>query len=449
MRLQFLGAAGEVTGSCYLFETNSTKLLIDCGMFQGSENAAKANSAIFAFNPSSINALLVTHAHLDHSGRIPKLVRDGFRNAIYTTKPSADLMKLIWEDTVHIMNYEHKKTGAPILFDENDKLHADALLNGVDYEEKFRVGDIECCFHEAGHILGSAWLEIIAEGKSIVFSGDLGNVGVPVVHEKTPYDGSDVLVIEATYGDSVHEAPKGRVEQLKKILTETIEAGGVLMIPAFSLERTQELLYELNYLIDECKCIAPVPIFLDSPLSIRATDVYKKFSYLFDKEALRQLETDDDLFNFTGLRKTLSSEESKTINDVPAPKIIISGNGMLSGGRILHHLIRYLSDPKSTLLLVSYQAPGTLGHSIKEGAKSVKIWNETVQVRARVAYMGSYSGHADARMLVDWVEAASHKPSRVYITHADPPSATAFATKLQNELDLDSIIPKNGDAVEF
>ena len=450
MKLSFFGAAGEVTGSLYLLEVKDKKIVIDCGIFQGSKFADEKNLEPFEFDPTEIDAVVVTHAHADHNARIPKLVHEGYRGPVYTTEVSAKLVPIVWYDAAKIMAYDHKKTGDERLYTDVDVKRAEERLKGVKYGKTIDITDeIKITFHDAGHILGSAWVEITNGDFSYVFSGDLGNVDVPIVREKEPYPGSDVLIMESTYGDRTHGPGTDRAQKLKEILIDTVEAGGVLMIPAFSLERTQEILYELNYLIDECKCIPKVPIFLDSPMAIRATNVYNESTDVMDKAAREKVGAGDALFDFPGLKMTLSTDESKAINDIPNPKVIIAGSGMMAGGRIMHHLKRYLKDPKSTLLIVSYQAQGTLGSKIQGGAKSVSIYGEKIDIKCNIEQIGAYSAHADADMLVDWVKQATKKPRHIYLTHGDPESAEALAERLRRELGCDVRIPKRGDVAEL
>ncbi len=450
MKLHFFGAAGEVTGSLYLLEIKDKKIIVDCGMFQGSKFADVKNLEAFKFDPTEIDAVVVTHAHADHNARIPKLVHEGYRGPVYATDVSAKLIPIVWYDAAKIMDYDHKKTGDERLYTAIDVDRAVEHIEPVEYGKTINLTqDITITFHDAGHILGSAWVTITNEDFSYVFSGDLGNVDVPLVKEKEPYEGSDVLIMESTYGDRTHGPGTDRAEKLKEVLIDTVERGGVLMIPAFSLERTQEILYELNYLIDECKCVPKVPIFLDSPMAIRATNVYTESTHVMDKEAREKVGAGDALFDFPGLKMTMATDESKAINNVPNPKIIIAGSGMMAGGRIMHHLKRYLKDPKSTLLIVSYQAQGTLGSKIQSGAKSVSIYGEKIEIKCLVTQIGAYSAHADSDMLIDWVKGAKKKPKHIYLTHGDPESAEALAERLRNELGCDVRVPARGDVAEL
>ncbi|MDO8505421.1 MAG: MBL fold metallo-hydrolase [bacterium] len=435
MRITFCGAAGEVTGSCYLLETSGAKILVDCGMFQGSQFADDRNRAAFPFDPKLIDAVLVTHAHLDHVGRLPKLVKEGFRGPIFATAPTAALAKLILEDALAVMRYETEKQGREMFFQEEDVDRAVSLFKIVEYNRSVMAPALPCqgvtaTFHDAGHILGSSFIEIEGEGTRIVFSGDLGNLEVPILRPPEILPAVDVLVMESTYGAHLHENTTTRVEKLRALIIRTIAQKGVLLIPAFAIERIQEILYELDELVENKK-IPSVSVFLDSPLAIRATEVFRHFSTFYDAEALVRISKSKDLFNFPGLESTLSRDESRGINETPAPKIIIAGAGMMTGGRILHHARRYLKDRNSSILFVGYQAENTLGRAILNGADHVYIYDERVPVRARVEKIGGYSAHADRRQLIAWVKHAAKPPARIFLTHGEEDSRTLMAKELQ------------------
>ncbi|MFH1990713.1 MAG: MBL fold metallo-hydrolase, partial [Patescibacteria group bacterium] len=364
MKLYFYGAARSVTGANYLLEIGSgkkkTKILIDCGLSQGSRMAEKENYKNFPYDPKEIQALLVTHAHIDHTGRIPKLYRDGFRGKIYGTPPTLDFAKLLLLDSEHIIREEAEKQKLEPLYAVEDIEGASGLFEGVGYHKKIEINPgIIVEFFDAGHILGSSIIRINAEGKTIVFSGDLGNPPTPLLAPTEFIDRADYVVIESAYGDRLHEDRKRRREILEEAIEYTIGKGGTIMVPAFAMERTQELLYELNNLVEN-KLIPAIPIFLDSPLAINATAIYKKYPEYYGKEA-KHLNASDEIFDFPNLKFTLSTEESKKINNIPAPKIIIAGSGMSTAGRILHHERRYLPDPNSTLLIIGYQTNDSLG----------------------------------------------------------------------------------------
>src|SRR3989338_4545050 len=415
MRITFCGAAGEVTGSCYLLETASAKVLVDCGMFQGSQFSDDRNRAAFPFDPKTIDALLITHAHLDHVGRIPKLVAEGFRGPIFVTAPTAALSKLILEDALEVMRYETEKQGREMFFQKEDVERAVSMFKIVQYRTPVMPATgMQAIFHDAGHILGSSFIEIEAEGTRIVFSGDFGNKDVPILRSPEKLPAVDVLVMESTYGAHLYEDTTARVGKLRALIIRTIAQKGVLLIPAFAIERIQEILYELDELVEK-NMIPRVTIFLDSPLAIRATEVFRQSSAFYDEEALARISKSKDLFNFPGLTSTITRDESRRINDAPFPKVIIAGAGMMTGGRILHHARRYLKDRNSAILFVGYQAEHTLGRRILDGADHVYIYDERVIIRASVEKIGGYSAHADRTQLIAWVKEASSAPARIFL----------------------------------
>ena len=448
MRLVFCGASREVTGSCYLLEAAGKKILMDCGLFQGSRFAEEKNFDPFPFAPGEIDALLVTHAHLDHVGRIPKLIKEGFRGSVYLTKGTRELARLVLEDAYQVMEYEHRKFSAPLLYDEADVVAATERFVGVDYHEALEIGAVEAVFKDAGHIFGASFIEVAAEGKRIGFSGDIGNVDVPILKDTERLGELDVLLCESTYGDRVHEGKETRRQIILDLLDEGYRRGGTIMVPAFSIERTQEFLYELHKLHEHESALPKFPIFLDSPLAIDATDVFKRFPEYYDREAAREISSGDDFLDFPQLRATYTREESKTINEAPNPKMVIAGAGMMNGGRILHHAIRYLPDPKSMLIIVGYQAEGTLGRRLYEGANFVQIFGERIPVRCAVKAIGALSAHGDQKKLLDWVGSGETVPKKVYCVHGEPHAATELAHRLRDRYALEAVIPEYGDTVE-
>jgi metallo-beta-lactamase family protein len=449
MKLSFFGASHEVTGSCFLLQTFNKKILIDCGMFQGSNFNEGKNHDKFPFDPKSIDALLVTHAHLDHTGRIPKLVKDGFSGSIYMTKGTRDLAQIVWNDAQHIMKYDHHKFQEPILYDETDVEAARALCKGIDYRTKIELGDdVSAVWKDAGHIFGAAFIEVTADGKTICFSGDIGNSGVPILRETDQLGSVDVLLSEATYGGRHHETRKESLELILKLIKEGCDQGGTIMVPSFSLERTQELLYDLNQMSENNE-LPKLPIFLDSPMAIDALPVYKKYPEYYDREAAGLHDEHDDFFDFPQLTITRSKQESIKINNEAQPKMIIAGAGMMNGGRILHHAKRYLSEPNSTLIIVGYQAYGTLGRRLYEGASSVKIHGETVSVNATIKAIGGLSAHADQKKMLSWVRNAEKLPEQIFCVHGEPESATALAHKYRDEFGLKTYVPEYGSTVEL
>lgn len=449
MKLTFYGAAGEVTGSCTLLETSKNKILIDCGMFQGSYDSEKKNADPLGFDASTLTAVLITHAHLDHVGRLPLLVKAGYTGFIYATPPTKELTKLILEDAYSVMEYDHRHFGRPMLYELEDVEAALAQFKTIDYHEKFKIENeekkvkkilkikskkdegVEIYYRDAGHIFGSAFIEINAEGKRLVFSGDVGNINVPILKdtEKLP-ENVDVLVCESTYGDRLHESPEEREAMLKEAVEKSMARGGVLMVPSFALERTQELLYELNDLIERHRAIKTLPVFLDSPLAIDALKVFRKYPEYYDDEAEKFMKGGDDIFDFPGLSQTYTRDESMKINHTVAPKIVIAGAGMMNGGRILHHAIRYLSDHNNMLLIIGYQSPGTLGWRLLNGAPKVEVHQEKVNVRCEIKMINAFSAHGDKHKLMDWIQNGGKTPKYVILNHGSPDSSNALASSL-------------------
>ncbi len=449
MYLTFLGAAREVTGSCYLVETKRARILVDCGMFQGCEFCEARNFEEVFIKPALIDAVFITHAHLDHTGRLPQLLKKGFKGKIYATGPTIDLMKLVLEDAYRIMEENHRRDARPMLYSEDDVAQVLKRCVAVEYSHSLRIEDLMIRFREAGHIFGSAFIEIREQGGAkLAFSGDLGNTHVPILRATAQLSAMDAVVMESTYGNRVHEDESTRGEKLHKLITETVNQGGVLLIPAFAIERTQQLLYELNELV-QSHGMPRIDVYLDSPMAIRATKVIRAYPQYYDPEALRKVAHGDDLFDFEGLHLCESRDESKQINFVPPPKVIISGAGMMNGGRILHHLVRYLGNPKNTILIIGYQAQGTLGRKLYTGEKVVTVLGERIEVRAAIKSIGAYSAHADQPTLVNWIRSASTLPKHIFCTHGEAETAVALATRLTEELGVQAHAPRLSERVEL
>jgi metallo-beta-lactamase family protein len=455
MKLTFCGGARSVTGANYLLESNKTKILIDCGLHQGSNYCERHNFEPFLYDPKEIEAVFITHAHIDHIGRLPKLFRDGFRGKIYSTRPTKDFAELLLLDSEHILKQEAEHHKKPPLYEINDVNEIMKLWEKRSYHEKIKVGGFEIEFYDAGHILGSASILVscpeLVEGrlKKIVFSGDLGNVPAPLIKIIEYINNADYALIESVYGGRVHEEPEKRKDILEDLIEETMKAGGVLMIPAFALERTQELLFELNELVENGR-IRQVPIFIDSPLAIRLTAVYQKYSTdtnYFNKQAIDLIKGGDAIFNFPELKMTLTTTQSREIANVPAPKVIIAGAGMSNGGRILHHERRYLSSPESTILFAGYQTKGSLGRLILDGAKIVKIFSEEVLVRCRVKIISGYSAHADQPQLLKWLGAMRGHLKEVFMVQGEEDQAAVLAQKARDELAIAARVPVMGESV--
>lgn len=435
-----------VTGSSYLLEEGEDKILIDCGLHQGSHFCEKHNWQPFAFEVEKIKAVLVTHAHIDHTGLLPKLYKSGFRGTVYSTPPTKDFARELLLDSEDILRREAEREGQPPIYSAGD---VEGLMSGwqtKDYYENFEVAGFKIIFRNAGHILGSSSIYVERGGKVIVFSGDLGGYNPPIIKEGDKvFPPADFCLIESAYGDRLHpKEDEGGI--LEDVIEETVKAKGVLMIPVFAMERTQKLLYELNGLIEGGR-IPRISIFLDSPLAIKLTAVYKLYTRYFNADAKKLMAEGDQLFNFPGLKTTLTTEESKAINGVPPPKMVIAGAGMSNGGRIVHHERRYLSDPKSAILFIGYQVEGSLGRRIEEGVKTVKIFDEEVPVRCKVREMRSYSAHADQARLLDWIFPGRGSLKKVFVVQGETQASEALALKIRDELALETIVPSLGDSV--
>lgn len=458
IKLHFYGGARIVTGANYLLETKEKKVLIDCGLFQGPKEIEKKNQEPFPYNPAKIDFLLVTHAHLDHIGRIPKLIKDGFQGKIYATPPTIDLTRLMLEDSQRILGEKAAKADVAPLFDHTEIEKIMSFFSPVGYDEKLELTkDIICFFREAGHILGSAMIEVRvrkkpkqAEFTNIIFTGDIGNpyISFNLLNKPKYISQADYVIIESTYGDQNHPPEKKTKDLLEDTVEDTVSRGGVLMIPSFALERCQQILYHLNELAEH-KRIPYVPIYVDSPLAIHLTAVYQKHSCFLNKEVRDLIESGEAIFKFPGLSYTLSTHESKMINRVPPPKIIIAGSGMSHGGRIVHHEERYLSDPKSTLLMVSYQGEGTLGRQIFDGAKEVKINDQTISVQAAIRSIGGYSAHADQTELLNWICHIKKPIKKIFVVQGEKKASLAFKQIIMDNLGILAEAPQLNEIVEL
>jgi metallo-beta-lactamase family protein len=457
MKITFCGAAKIVTGSCYLIEIGKDKVLVDCGMFQGSKEITRLNYMPFKFNPKEIDYLFLTHAHIDHSGLIPVLVKQGFKGKILATSATVDLCKIMLEDSADIQKTETEqenkrrlREGLPPrepLYSIEDARACFVLFQSIDYDKFYDITkNIKIKYRDAGHIMGSAIIEMYVNDKDalkkIVLSGDLGQWDVPIVNNPTLIEDADYVLVESTYGNRLHEDIGIRDDLLLEYAKETYKKGGKLMIPSFAVERTQELLYSFNKLIKQGK-FPDEKIFLDSPLAIKATEIFKKHPECFDEEALYKYK---DPFSFSSLIYSKTVSDSKKINEYEDPCIIIAGSGMCTAGRIRHHFKHGLWDPKNTVLFVGWQAEGTLGRYILEGAKKVRMMGMEVAVKADIRKINSFSAHADYEDIIKWMKGFKKPAQRVFIVHGEEAAAKSLKQRLK-KIGLSCHVPDLGEKV--
>ncbi len=473
MKITFLGATRTVTGSNFLVEGAGKKFLVDCGMWQGKAEQEMENSQDFEFNPAEIDFMLLTHAHIDHSGRIPKLYNEGFKNKVYAHKATCDLCALMLPDSGHIQETETewknkrriRRGEEPLepIYTAEQAAKSLEIFEPVQYDQIIEITpEIHVRFNDAGHMLGSSIIELwVKEGDKevkTVFTGDLGNNDIPLLSPPTMIEDTDFLVMESTYGSRLHIKNDKKAELFLNIVSETLNNGGTVVIPSFAVGRTQEILYEINELKDEkddeefrrkYKTLMKAPVYVDSPLAISATEVFKENTELFDEKTKEEILRGDNPLEFPGLKFTRTADESKELNEDETPSIIISASGMCEVGRIKHHLKHNLWNPKSTILFVGYQAPGTLGYSIVNGAKTVKILGEEIAVNARVEYIEGYSGHADQELLMNFIYSFIKKPKHIFLVHGEPESQEILADKIETETKLGVTIPEFGETYEL
>ena len=473
MKITFLGATKIVTGSNFLVEAAGKKFLVDCGLYQGKAELEEQNYREFDYNPAEIDFMLLTHAHIDHSGRIPKLYNDGFKGPIYAHKATCDLCQIMLPDSGHIQEMEAEwknkkriRKGQPTrgpLYTAEDALKCMEIFVPVKYDEIIQVSEnIYVRFNDAGHMLGSSTIEIWAkeDGKETkaVFSGDLGNNDIPLLSEPTMIDNCDYLVMESTYGSRLHIRNDQKAELFLKIVSETIDNGGTVVIPSFAVGRTQEILYEINKIkenrhdeefLREYRTLMKVPVYVDSPLAISATQVFKENMDLFEDEVKEEIERGNNPLEFPGLKFTQTADESKALNESDEPSIIISASGMCDVGRIKHHLKHNIWNPKSTILFVGYQAPGTLGYEIVNGAKKVTIFGEEFAVNARIEYIEGYSGHADQEGLMNFVYSFYNKPKHIFLVHGEEESQEVLRNKILENTGIGVTIPEYGETYQL
>ena len=451
--ITFAGGAQMPTGSNFIVELGGKKILIDCGLVQGEKYSLPINSEPFVYDPSEIEVLFVTHAHLDHVGRIPRLVRDGFKGKIISTEPTREMAELIMLDSMGLLGKEATASGVPPLYEEKDVFETMRLWDTfLAYEEAYvfvtNDGDATVTLHDAGHILGSAIVEISYKDKRLAFTGDLGNTPSPLMRDTTPLHDIDYLVMESVYGDRNHKDKDARIEIFKEAIVSTVAQGGTVMVPAFSIERTQEILLAFNELV-ESKQIPEIPVYLDSPLGINITKIYKKHEHWFNENIEKIIVRGDDIFNFKGLVQTSTPDESKAIAHDTRPKVIIAGSGMSNGGRILHHERNYLSDPKNTIIIAGYQAVNTPGRRIVDGEKEIYIHGNPVALNARVVNIHGFSAHKDSDHLIEFVDSTKETLKKVFVVLGEPKSAYFLGQRIHEVYDVPVLVPEKGDRVEL
>jgi len=447
LRLSFYDGAGKATGSNFLVSAEGGgKILVDCGIEQGADFNGSDPSEPFPYDVKAIDALVLTHAHLDHSGRIPKLVRDGFHGKIYMTPPTRNLAELILRDSVHILAEEAARIGVAPLYEEHNVDEMFSLVETLEYYiEREIVPGLSVYLRNTGHILGSASVRIKdKEGNAVALTGDIGNSPSPLLPDWEPVTDADVLVMESTYGNRAHPAQQRRTEVLAEVLKRAIARGGSILIPAFSLERTQLMLYELSNFFEAGK-LPKVPVFLDSPLAIKVTTVYEKWGATYFKpETEDEMKREGSIFEFPFLKKTLSREDSIEIEKVPNPKIIIAGAGMSHGGRIGRWEERYLPDPSTTLVIVGYQAPGSPGRRMSEGSSSVLLGSKEVKIRAKVEILDGWSAHADRDELLKFAQASLPHTKTIFTVLGEPSADRFLAQRIHDYLGVRAIVPEFG-----
>ncbi len=459
MKITFYGAAKTVTGSCHMVEAGNKKFLIDCGMFQGRLTDQMLNYEDFPFNINEIDFVILTHAHIDHSGRIPKLYKAGFKGPIYATKATVDLCSIMLADSGHIQEKEIEwvnkkriragKTPTDPMYTAQDGIDSLEIFKAINYNQEIIIDEnIKFTLYDAGHMLGSSIvvLEIKEEGKvqKVVFSGDLGNLNMPIINDPTYIKEADYLVMETTYGDRVHGEIEDQSGKFLQTIFDTIDRGGNVIIPSFAVGRTQEILYEINKfasikgISDKLK---KIPVYVDSPLAVNATKIFEENPEYYDDDALRYLLKGDNPLEFENLHFVTTADESKALNEDNTPKIIISASGMCEVGRIKHHLKHNLYRPECTVLFVGFQAEGTLGKKILNGDKLVKIFGEEIAVNAQITYLDAFSGHADKNGLLTWIEKMDKKPKNIFLVHGEYSAQQAFKNTVKEKFNIQCTIP--------
>jgi len=463
IKLKFLGAAQNVTGSRHLLEANSVRVLVDCGLYQERQFRDR-NWEAFPVAPVSIDAVLLTHAHLDHCGFLPKLVKEGFKGKIYCTPATAEIAQIILLDAAKIQEEDaehkrkrHTREGRTVpypeipLYTTEDAEACFPLFSQVEYRESVNIGDgVEATFYDAGHILGSSIIraKVRQDGQEriILFSGDIGQPNRPIVCDPTVFDAADYVLIESTYGNRVHEDVKDIKKLIGEAINSTRKAGGNIIVPSFALERSQEVLYYINKLLLD-GTIEPLKIFLDSPMSSRITTVFKHHPELYDKEMTESVKEHNSFFSLAGLEMAGTTEQSKAINDIKEPIMVIAGSGMCTGGRIKHHLVNNIARPECMIMFVGYQAVGTLGRQIVDGAEEVRILGQMYPIKARIVRIHGFSAHADKEELIKWLKGLKSAPKRVFVVHGESESAIEFGDYIKEKTGWEVTVPAYQDEI--
>ena len=460
LTLTFCGGVGSVTGANFLLTgPEGLQILVDCGLEQGTHDSDEHNHQDFIYNPADCSFLLVTHSHLDHIGRIPKLVKEGFKGTIYSTPETLELSKIMLDDALKIATQDAARKNVPPLYDEQNVIDSFKNWKAIEYHKNFELApNYSLYLKDSGHILGAAMFELTYKGKlggvggagadytrKIVFTGDLGNSPTPLLHDTEKITDADYLVMESVYGDKNHEDSGVRLEKLKDSLLGNYKRNGTLIMPSFSLEKTQEVLFEIHKLM-ESKELPEMRIYLDSPLALRVTEIYRRMKKDFNEEATADSKK-HDIFAFPGLRISDSAEQSRMIAKEANPKVIMAGSGMSNGGRIVHHEAEYLGDSNNTILFLGYQAVGTLGRKISEGDKEIDINGEKIKVKARIEHIDGYSSHKDSDHLVEFVEDAAKTVKKVFVVMGETNASLFLAQRLRDYDGVTAVHPEEGDVV--